>query len=295
MKLALILNPYSGGKKGGKRLPEIESILVQNKIEYEIFISQYHEHIIDICANLDIENIDGIVAIGGDGTNFQVINGLLKTYLPENIPPIGIIPVGSGNSFAKDLFIETFEDGVNAILRHRIKKVDVLSFTQKDQRIYFVNLAGLGFVTDVADTARRFKFLQDASYVVGVLHRTINLAFHRIEMDIDGKTFTGENCFIEFCNSRYTGGDMLMAPDAVIDDGLMDIVIAAPLSRASLLATLPKIYKGTHIHHPAVQYIKAKKAVIRTFPEKKMLPDGEIFGTTPTTVEVHPKMLRYFS
>lgn len=163
----------------------------------------------------------------------------------------------------------------------------------KNPKIYFVNLAGLGFVTDVAKTAQRFKSLKDFSYVIGVFHRTINLSFHHLEMDIDGKLFSQENCFVEFCNSRFTGGDMMMAPDAKIDDGLMDIIIASRLSRRSLLATLPKIYKGTHLDHPAVQCIKAKKAIIKTSPEKNLLPDGEIFGNTPTTIEVHHKMIRY--
>ena len=162
-------------------------------------------------------------------------------------------------------------------------------------RDYFINLAGIGFVTDVAKTAHKFKRFREISYIIGVLYRTFKLSFHKIELEINGEFISEQNCFVEFCNSRFTGGDMLMAPDAVIDDGYMDIIIAAPLSRTSLLACLPKIFKGTHINHPSVRHIKAKSAKIKTWPQKVFLPDGEIFGVTPTEIKVHPKLVRYFT
>lgn len=279
---------------GRRQLPQIEKTFQDSKINYDLYVSQFHEHIIEIAASLDIDSYDGIIGIGGDGTNYQVINGLLAKFLPKQIPPVGILPVGSGNSFARDLGIETLYDGLNAVIGRQIRKVDVCSFSQGQRSHFFVNLTGLGFVTDVADTARKYKIFKDASYLIGVLYRTINLSCHMLEIEIDGNKIVGENCFVECCNSMYTGGGMIMAPEAKIDDGLMDIIIAGRLSRTSLLATLPKIYNGTHVNHPAVQYIQAKKAVIRTVPEKKLLPDGEIVGSTPTTVQVHHKMLRYF-
>lgn len=295
MKLALIVNPCSGDHNGTRKLPAIKAFLNKNKIHYDLHISAYQDHILEICSALDIGSIDGIAAVGGDGTNFHVINGLLASFEPADIPPIGILPAGSGNSFAKDLQIRTLETGLAALIRGCSKKVDVCSFTQKPNKIYFTNMAGLGFVTDAADTAQRFKFLKNASYIIGVLYRIMKPSFYHMELTIDGRVITGENCFVEFCNSRYTGGNMLMAPAAKIDDGLMDVVVAGRLSRTDMIAALPKIYKGTHIEHPAVQVIKAKKATIRTIPPKTLLPDGEILGTTPATVQVHPGLLRYFS
>ncbi|MBU1343685.1 MAG: YegS/Rv2252/BmrU family lipid kinase [Proteobacteria bacterium] len=295
MKVALIANPYSGGKKGEKLLPVVKKKLSSNHIEYHTYISLYHEHILEIASKLNINQYDAIVAMGGDGTNFHVLNGLLSAFKPEIIPPISIIPVGSGNSFAKDLNIHTIEDGIRAIVENNSKWIDVCSFTQGKKKYYFVNLSGLGFVTDVAQTAQKFKFFKDFSYIIGVFYRTVTLNFHHMELELDEKKISAENCFVVFCNSCFTGGNMLMAPEAEIDDGLMDIIIAGKLSRTSLLATLPKIYKGTHIHHPAVRYIKAKKAKIKTWPTKTLLPDGEIFGATPTIVTVHHKMIRYLT
>ncbi|MBT3176130.1 MAG: diacylglycerol kinase family lipid kinase [Desulfobacula sp.] len=295
MKVALIVNPYAGGKNTEKLLPLIEKKLLFHHIEYHSYISLYHKHLLNLTTKLKIDQYDAIIAIGGDGTNFQVLNGLLSTFKPKNIPPIGIIPVGSGNSFAKDLNLHNLEDGIKSIVKNSPKWVDTCSFTQAQKKYYFVNLTGLGFVTDVAKTAQKFKFFKDFSYIIGVFHRTFKLKFHYLELEIDGKTLSGENCFVEFCNSRFTGGNMMMAPEAKIDDGFMDIIIAGKMSRTSLLATLPKIFKGTHINHPSVRSFKAKKAKIKTWPIKTLLPDGELFGSSPATIIVHPKMIRYLT
>jgi diacylglycerol kinase (ATP) len=293
MKIALIVNPESGGGRIDKLLPAIENKLLAGHIQYHIFTSLYHEHILKIISELKIENYDAIVAVGGDGTNFQMLNGLLTHHEPGKIPPLGIIPTGSGNSFAKDLNIHGYDDGICSILENNSIKVDVCSFTQAEKIIYFVNLAGFGFVTDVAKTAQKFKIFKDFSYLIGVFYRTIKLCFHNMELEIDGEMIKEENCFVEFCNSRYTGGNMLMAPDARIDDGLMDIIVTGKISKMSLLATLPAIFKGTHLSHPSVRHFRAKKAKIKTWPKKTLLPDGELLGTTPTNIKVHHKMIRY--
>lgn len=293
MKIALIVNPCAAGKKSKKWLPLVEKTLHLHHIEYDIHISLYHEHILKIASRMEISQYRAILAVGGDGTNFHVLNGLLSVFKPEELPPLGILPLGSGNSFARDLNIFTFEDGIRSVLENNPRWVDVCSFTQAAKKIYFVNLTGLGFVTDVARTAHQFKIFRDFSYLIGVFFRTVHLKFHHMELEIDGKQISGENCFVEFCNSRFTGGSMLMAPEAKIDDGLMDIIIAGKLSRTSLLAALPKIYKGTHLFHPAVRHFKAREAKIKTWPEKALLPDGEICGSTPSTIRVHHKMVRY--
>jgi len=295
MKIALIANPYAGGKKGKKLIPLVEKMLNDENIDYDLHVTDYHEHALHIAEHLTVEDYDGIVSLGGDGSNYHVLNGLLKSHGKDSIPPLGIIPVGRGNSFARDLDINTAEDGVVAIAGQRTKLVDVCSFTHEEELFYFINLTGFGFVTDVARTAFRFSYLGDLSYVIGVLYRTIGLTFHKIELEIDGETISDENGFVEFCNSRYTGGAMLMAPDAKIDDGFFDVVVAGPMSRLSLISTFPKIFKGAHGENSAVSFYKAKKVKVKTTPPKALLPDGEIFGGTPTEINILPILVRYFT
>lgn len=293
MKIALIVNPNSGRRNGKKLLPDVQNRLAAYSISCDTFISLYNGHITQIVSMLEIKKYDAVISMGGDGTNFHVLNALLSNFDIKDIPPLGIIPVGAGNSFAKDIHINSFDDAIKAIVCFHPEAADVCSVTQNNDRFYFVNLAGLGFVTDVAKTADKFKFFKDFSYLIGIFYRTINLKFHEIELEFDGIKIKDRNCFIEFCNSRYTGGNMLMAPDAKIDDGYFDIIITGKLSRLSLLCTLPKIFTGKHLENSAVTHYKTQKATIKTRPIKTLLPDGEIFGTTPTTIQIHPKLLRY--
>ncbi|MBW1774836.1 MAG: YegS/Rv2252/BmrU family lipid kinase [Deltaproteobacteria bacterium] len=294
MRIALVAKPPTGRQNRSHTIPGVVDQLAALDIHSEVFETQYHAHALKIVQELSLTQFDALVALGGDGTNYHLLNGLLKFHPDQQIPPLGIIPVGRGNSFAKDLNIHSMADGIAAIARQKTLDVDVCRFTQGKEFFYFVNLMGFGFVTDVAQTAARFGWTGDLSYVIGVFHRTVNLQFHRMELEIDGTLFRGRNCFVEFCNSRYTGGNMLMAPEAQINDGYFDAVILSPLSRLSLLTTFPKLFKGTHSTNPRVRILRGKRAVVRTVPQKVLLPDGEIFGATPTTIEVLPRRVRYF-
>lgn len=294
MRVALIAKPLTGPRNKANDISQVVDQLAACHIHCVVFETQYHAHALKIVQGLSLSQFDALIAMGGDGTNYHLLNGVIRFHGDRPIPPLGIIPVGRGNSFAKDLNIHSIADGVAAISRQRTLAVDVCRFTQGHESFYFVNLMGFGFVTDAALTAARFGWTGDLSYVIGVLHRTIGLQFHQMELEIDGKSYRERNCFVEFCNSRYTGGDMLMAPEAKIDDGCFDAVILSPLSRLSLITTFPKIFKGTHLTNPRVRVLRGKRAVVRTVPEKSLLPDGEIFGTTPTTVTVLPRRVRYF-
>jgi YegS/Rv2252/BmrU family lipid kinase len=295
VKIALIANPNSGKASGRKLIPAAEKRLGANRITSDVYLTRYHGHASEIVKQLSIREYDAVVSMGGDGTNYQVLNGVLKYHGDADLPPLGIIPAGRGNSFCKDLQLFTAADGIDALSQKATRKVDVCRFTQHNTDFYFVNLMGLGFVTDVARTAAGFKWAGDLSYVIGVFYHTLGLRCHFMELEIDGKNSAGNNCFVEFCNSRFTGGDMLMAPDAKIDDGRFDAVIVAPLSRIGLISTFPKIFKGTHGQNPAVRFVRGKSATICTRPEKALLPDGEIFGTTPTRIDILPGLVRYFS
>ena len=295
MKIALIANSRCSEVKNQTISPALEKKLSERNIRFELFATQYHGHAFEMIGQIPIREFDAVVTIGGDGTNYQVLNGILKYHGDKQLPPLGILPVGRGNSFARDLQILSIEDGIAALQRQATRKVDVCRFSQDQDDHYFVNLMGFGFVTDVAQTAARFKWAADFSYVIGVFYRLLGLGFHEMELEIDGKVISGKNCFVEICNSRYTGGSMLMAPEAQIDDGLFDAVVVSPLSRLSLIATFPKIFKGIHGENPAVQFIKAKTARAHTRPKKNLLPDGEIFGATPTDIHILPRLIRYFA
>lgn len=295
MKIFYLNNPASGHKNGIKFFPKIKDALSKRNIDYDSIQTEYAGHGTEIIKDIDFENYDGIVVSGGDGTIFEMLNGYFANRSVKKIP-VGVIPIGRGNAFARDLDLvpERWEDAIGAILSGRTKKVDVGVFTTEGKKYYFLNILGFGLVTDIAATAQKLKIFGDLSYILGVFHRTIALESFNLKMEMDGKIFERENVFAEISNSRYTGRDFLMAPSAKIDDGLLDVTLLNKLSRVRVLQCLPKIFTGTHVQMKEVETFKARQIKIETIPAKTLTPDGQLMGATPIEVECLPKALEVF-
>ena len=295
MKIFYMNNPAAGHKNGIKYFSKIKTALSKRSIDYDSIQSEYAGHGTEIIKSLDFATYDGIVVSGGDGTIFEMLNGYFANKSVKKIP-VGVIPIGRGNAFARDLDLvpERWEEAIDAIISGRTKKVDVGVFTTGEKKYYFLNILGFGFVTDIAATAQKLKMFGDLSYILGVFHRTIALKSFNLKMEIDGKILERENVFAEISNSRYTGKDFLMAPSAKIDDGLLDVTLLNKLSRVKVLQCLPKIFTGTHVQMKEVETFKARRIKIETTPAKTLTPDGQLMGSTPIEVECLPGAIEVF-
>jgi len=293
MKLFLIVNPAAGKNKGAKAIEKAIPLLKQKGIQSEVTTSNFAGHAIELAQQFDPSKFDGIIAIGGDGTLFEVINGLLKKYQSFDLP-VGQIPVGTGNSFIKDLAIQTIEDAIEKIAGGTSRKVDVGFFKYPEGEHYFINLLGTGFVANVAHRAGKYKAFGPLSYVIGVFEEVARLKSVPMEITIDGKVYQREYIFTEICNSTKTGGNMIMAPDAKIDDGLLDIILLNRISRLNLLKVFPQIFKGTHVNDSHVETFKGKHIKIITETLQRLTPDGEVFGSTPIEVFILPNKITMF-
>jgi len=293
MKLNLILNPAAGKNKGEHAIETAIPLLEAKGIQSEVLTSLYSGHVIDLVQQIDLSKFDGIVAVGGDGTLFEVINGLLKKHKNLAIP-LGQIPVGTGNSFIKDLNIHSIEDAVNSIFSGKTRKIDVGHFKYPEGEYYFINLLGTGFVANVAHRAGRYKTLGPLSYIIGVFEELIKLGSVPVEITIDGKVLQRDFIFAEICNSTKTGGNMIMAPEARIDDGLFDVILLNKISRFNLLKVFPQIFKGTHIHDSHVETFRGKHIKLVTDKPQLLSPDGEVFGTTPIEVTMLTQKITMF-
>jgi YegS/Rv2252/BmrU family lipid kinase len=293
MKLLMLVNPLAGRKQGKIVAQKSLSIFQQQGAEVESRSSKYAGHLLEIAEREIHGDWDGIVAVGGDGTLFEVINGMMRGN--EDLPiPIGVMPVGTGNSFFRDLAIQTHDDAVRKILTGKTRNVDLGKCVCAEHTFYFINILGFGFVSDVAQKASSYKKWGAFSYVIGVFLMTMKLESYHLDFEIDGQQFQRDNIFVEICNSTKTGGDMIMAPQAKIDDGLLDVVILNKTSRSQLLSAFPKIFKGTHVHMSEVETFRAKEMQFRPAVSKMLTPDGEITGHTPITVSVLPGKIRVF-
>jgi diacylglycerol kinase (ATP) len=293
MKLFVILNPVAGKKKGEKVFQEAAILLEQKGIQFDLQISQFAGHILDIAAQMNPAHYDGVVVVGGDGTLFETVNGVLKKHGSFELP-IGQIPVGTGNSFIRDLGIETVTDAVDKISAGRTRKIDVGFFKHLQGEHYFVNLLGTGFVADVARRAVKYKSLGPASYILGVFEQLVQLKSVPVEITIDGRSLQRDYMFAEICNSTKTGGNMIMAPEARIDDGILDVILLNKISRLNLLKIFPKIFNGTHILDSHVETFKGRHIILKPQQVQGLNADGEVMGQTPIEVSILPGKIIMF-
>ncbi len=294
MKLYLIVNPNAGKKKGAAAAEEAVRIFTDKGIETESITSDFPGHTMELAKKVDTDLYDGIVAVGGDGTLFEVINGLARNPKTVSIP-IGVIPVGTGNSFIKDLEIMSMEDAVERIAAGDSRRIDTGDFSHGTEKHLFINLLGAGFVSNVAYRAKKFKALGALSYIIGVLQEMIFLKSTPIELIIDGETIKRDSIFVEICNSRFTGGDMLMSPESKIDDGLLEVVVLNKISRIKLLRLFPALFKGLHVKDPSVEVFKGKNILLKSENTMHLTPDGEILGKTPVNVSINPGSIEMFA
>ncbi len=293
MKLLMLTNPRAGRSRGTAVAEKSLDLFRQHGITVETVFSEYPGHLVEIAAREVNGSWDGIVALGGDGTLFEVINGMMQGN-PELPLPLGVLPAGTGNSFSRDLAIRTHADAMDKIIAGHTRPVDLGECLCADRRFVFINILGFGFVADVAQKAWSYRRWGALNYVIGVFIITKNLQSYPLEMEIDGQSFRRDNIFVEISNSQKTGGDMIMAPDAKIDDGLLDVVVLNKVSRLRLLSALPKIFKGTHLQMQEVEHFTARNMTFRTTPAKALTPDGEIAGSTPISISVLPGKIRIF-
>ncbi len=292
MKIQLIFNPHAGRGRGMKTYPEIHRLLKEAGHEVIPHRTIYRFHATEIVKSLNLYETDTIISVGGDGTLFEIVNGLMINA-GKKIPPVGIIPIGTGNSFAKDLKIFTLEDGIRAVKRNISRPVDIISFTTENSLYYFVNNLGFGFVADVSLSSEPLKRLGYTAYAIGVLKEMTRLRSHELTLEIDGKKYHHKANFCYFCNSVWVAGNMKISPTSRLDDGEMEIMVLNQITRKEMLKTFPKVFKGTHIKHPSVKIYRGKHVKASTIPAKFCNPDGEIFGVTPLEVKVLPSALQF--
>ena len=286
MKILVIYNPQAGGGRALTLLPKVKAYIEEKGLDATILMTEYCGHGVKLAAEVVFADYDAIIASGGDGTLFEVLNGYYQNNGVDK-PPIGLIPNGTGNAFMKELkLLKTdWQKAIDIIAKNNPRAIDVGRFTTEDKTYHFLNIVGMGFVTDIAEASLPLKWMGNTSYTVATLFKLISLKSQKYHIEIDGETLERDGVFVEITNSQFTGTTFHIAPEAEIDDGLLDVIILNKISRFRLLRLFTSIFDGTHINYDEVEYIKAKS--IKVIEEKpgKLIPDGEILGSTPIEVE----------
>ncbi|MDR1633735.1 MAG: YegS/Rv2252/BmrU family lipid kinase [Bifidobacteriaceae bacterium] len=299
--LGLVINPTAGKGKAESRGAKIASI----------FKERGHE-VVDLSApdligahasarQAVVDGVDALIVAGGDGMTHLGVNIVADTSLP-----LGLIPLGTGNDVARilglplhdlDRAITMIEEGLET--GPRVIDAVRVSDTSHSMSEWYAGVLSAGFDAAVNATANKLTWPRGESVYVRALFK--ELAHYKpygFEIDIDGElAWQSAAALVAVANGSDIGGGMRIAPDAALDDGLLDVVIAGPISTATLLTVFPRVYRGTHVSHPAVTVLRGREVTVKPRPDLGLTPpdahtDGERVGPLPLSCCCVPGALR---
>lgn len=259
----------------------------------------YPTHATELACEAGEQGYEQVIAMGGDGTMHEVVNGLMQIPAPKR-PRLGIVPVGSGNDFSHALGISSQPaQAIRQVLSGSPQMIDLARITDNRGRSeYWANAVGIGFDTIVVINSRRVKLLKGFGIYLAAVVRTILVDYENfvITARLDGQEVQKEVFLLVLCNGPREGGGFHLAPGAQPDDGWLEFVTLGKMSRLRMFQILPHVMNGTHLQNRKAGLRKFKKLEIHSNRPLYVHTDGEIFavpgsGVTDLQVEILEKQL----
>lgn len=286
--LRFLVNPASGRGTGKAHLDRIR--VLASKLGAGLCVSRKVEDLAEQARRAAEDGIERLLVAGGDGTMHHAIQGLAGTACA-----LGVIPLGSGNDLAGTLEVPPdLEAAVNRAVNGEVRRIDLARVGEA----WCVGYAGVGFDSEVTRFANEVKVLRGPLiYFYSVIHTLVTFVPPRMRVVHNGGTFEGAVMFTVVNNLPRFGGGMRIAPDARIDDGLLDLVIVKEIPKRLLLTLFPKVYNGGHVGHPAVEIVRTTRAEITLLDRTMTMYGGgeplrPVKAGEPVLVEVVPGALR---
>jgi diacylglycerol kinase (ATP) len=234
------------------------------------------------------------LAVGGDGTSYEIVNGLFPEAQGNEPPVLGFLPLGTGNSFLRDFGHQDIEAAAQALIAGRSQPSDVVRLKHKQGTVYYINLLSIGFAADVNFMrARRFNHYGQLGYLFSIFTCLARLHRRPFPLSVDGEpNLDDRRClFLSFNNSKFTGGTMMIAPNANVNDGLIEYVRWGPIGRLGLIRNLHSLYDGTHVNHPLASHRAARQIDFRLDGPVPVMIDGEALTLHCERLDVLPSAL----
>ncbi|PLX00770.1 MAG: lipid kinase [Marinilabiliales bacterium] len=296
----VIVNPNAGRREGEKSWNLINSILQDKIHQYTSKFTKGKEDAIYLAKSAIEEGYKKIIAIGGDGTINEVVNGIFtQTYTPTTEILLGVIPVGTGNDWGRMFNIPTNYEGAittiangNTILQD-VGKVSFYKDMDKFHR-FFINIAGLGFDARVVKKSNQKKEKKKSgklSYLTSLISSLLSHKSQTATVKIDSDSFSEKVFSMNVGICQYSGGGMKQVPFAIPDDGLFDLTVIKKLSKISVIRNVKKLYNGSFTNHKKVSTMRGEKILIESEEKIFLEVDGETMGHTPFEFEIAPKSL----
>ena len=235
------------------------------------------------------------ISVGGDGTTFEILNGLFPEAASGAPPVLAFLPLGTGNSFLRDFTDNASSQAVEALIAGRSRSCDLFRLRHKAGACYFLNLFNVGFAADVAMIRhRRFRRFGELGYLFALFVTLARLNRRAFPLSVDGcaEVDRRRSLFLTFNNSKFTGGKMMIAPNAETADGLIEYVRWGPIGRLGLIRNLPGLFTGEHIHHPMAERKGVQRVDFFLEDPVDVALDGEVATLHIEGIDVLPQALR---
>jgi diacylglycerol kinase (ATP) len=289
-----IVNPAAGGGRCGRLANAALERVRGAGIDLDVALTNRAGEATELTRSAYQQGVRQFLAVGGDGTAFEIVNGLFPEALTSGRPALGFLPLGTGNSFLKDFTARGVEHTIEALKSGSRRACDVIRLRHSEGDLYYLNLLSLGFPADVGELVnRRFKRWGQLGYIAGVFVRLAGLEHssfpHRLNQS--GEWDRRPALFLSFNNSKFTGGKMMIAPNAEATDGQIEYVRWGPISRLGLVKMLPRLFTGTHINDPRASRSSAKSIELQINRPVNVMIDGEIMRLECRSLEILPSSL----
>ena len=303
MQVTFIVN--SKIKKRKRILAEIGDVFFNDdRVQTTILQTQYAGHSTKLATERTKNGCDILIAVGGDGTLNEVLNGILKASAPiNNYPMLGILPMGSANDFARTIAVpKNVSELKQAILNKKMQKIDigkveVIGHVSTIQ--YFINIAGLGLGPEVVKimSSSGKTFGSKATYFFAIIKGFLSYEKRTITCESDDWSWEGPLLQMAIANGRFFGDGICVAPDALVDDGVFHVSLFGELSLMDYLLNLGNLKKGKKINHKGAHYFTTKQLTVTSTAIKPcgIETDGEFAGESPIKINVVPDAIKFIS
>ena len=295
-RVHLFVNPFSGRRRRGATIAaETTRLLQAEGVEVVEYRSERAGHFLTLSAGAEVANEEAFAVVGGDGSVCEVITGRLRHR--KTLPRVAIIPAGTGNCQATELGITSVEGAVERILAGRLRKIDLAEVRVCDDGLWYShNLVTWGLGVDSTVLAEKMRCLGPMRYDLGIVATILANRRRPATLSLDGKTLAGDYTLFLIQNTQTGGSNLLLAPGASADDGMMDVGVLRRMCRRNLIKAFGMLKsEGRHVFHPRVAYHRFSTLALTTPVPMKINVDGEIVGTTPLNMTVLPRALAVFA
>ncbi|MFQ5925013.1 MAG: diacylglycerol/lipid kinase family protein [Dehalococcoidia bacterium] len=296
-QVKVIINPFARGGVTGKRWPHISELLKDAGLSFDYVFTEGVGHGIELAREAAWQGYELVIAVGGDGTVNEVVNGLVDET-GKGRATLGIISMGTCGDSVRTLGIpRDYAQACRLLSNFKRATIDlgVVEYMIGGERVrrFFINTAGLGFDAAVVERQKGFPKIIKGTlpYVICVMLTLGGYRDKQVTLDVEGAKEEQRVFSVIVSNGRYFGGGMKVAPDANLCDGLLDVIVIGDMGKPSFLWSFPRVYRGTHITHPKVRVCQAKSIEVQSGQRLLLQADGELLGEAPASFQVLPAAL----